>query len=144
MLHSHHSLETFEWHAVATLATWGMTLVIQRAEHRDTQAIQRNKMKSCMHLVTPETKSRRSLRRSSNGESTCVRTISAQADEPPLSVTSDKVLNSRSPANAPQASPDRRRLRDRQDRSDYTVCSGEWEVGRIYDTRSGPESMRWC
>jgi low affinity Fe/Cu permease len=31
--------ETFEWHAVATLATWGMTLVIQRAEHRDTQAI---------------------------------------------------------------------------------------------------------
>ena len=24
--------ETFEWHAVATLATWGMTLVIQRAE----------------------------------------------------------------------------------------------------------------
>lgn len=31
--------ETFEWHAVATLATWGMTLVIQRAEHRHTQAI---------------------------------------------------------------------------------------------------------
>ena len=30
---------TFEWHAVATLATWFMTLVIQRAEHRDTQAI---------------------------------------------------------------------------------------------------------
>ena len=28
-----------EWHSVATLATWGMTLVIQRAEHRDTQAI---------------------------------------------------------------------------------------------------------
>jgi hypothetical protein len=23
--------ETFEWHAIATLATWGMTLVIQRA-----------------------------------------------------------------------------------------------------------------
>jgi hypothetical protein len=23
MLHSHHSLETFEWHAVAALATWG-------------------------------------------------------------------------------------------------------------------------
>lgn len=31
--------ETFEWHAGATLATWFMTLVIQRAEHRDTQAI---------------------------------------------------------------------------------------------------------
>ena len=29
----------FEWHAGATLATWAMTLVIQRAEHRDTQAI---------------------------------------------------------------------------------------------------------
>ena len=31
--------ETFEWHAGRTLATWFMTLVIQRAEHRDTQAI---------------------------------------------------------------------------------------------------------
>jgi low affinity Fe/Cu permease len=28
-----------EWHPLAALATWGMTLVIQRAEHRDTQAI---------------------------------------------------------------------------------------------------------
>lgn len=32
--------ETFDWHGVATLATWLMTLFIQRAEHRDTQAIQ--------------------------------------------------------------------------------------------------------
>jgi len=31
--------ETFDWHAVATLATWAMTLFIQRSEHRDTQAI---------------------------------------------------------------------------------------------------------
>ncbi|MBN8937932.1 MAG: low affinity iron permease family protein [Rhizobiales bacterium] len=31
---------TLEWHGVATLATWAMTLLIQRAEHRDTQAIQ--------------------------------------------------------------------------------------------------------
>jgi low affinity Fe/Cu permease len=31
--------DTLEWHGVATLATLGMTLVIQRAEHRDTQAI---------------------------------------------------------------------------------------------------------
>jgi low affinity Fe/Cu permease len=31
--------ETFDWHAVATVATWFMTLIIQRAEHRDTQAI---------------------------------------------------------------------------------------------------------
>jgi low affinity Fe/Cu permease len=30
---------TFDWHAVATLATWLMTLVITRAEYRDTQAI---------------------------------------------------------------------------------------------------------
>ncbi len=27
------------WHSIAMLATWGMTLVIQRAEYRDTQAI---------------------------------------------------------------------------------------------------------
>lgn len=33
------SLNTFDWHAVATIATWLMTLFIQRAEHRDTQAI---------------------------------------------------------------------------------------------------------
>ena len=38
--------ETFEWHAVATLATWAMTLVIQRAEHRDTQAIHAKLTKS--------------------------------------------------------------------------------------------------
>ena len=31
--------EHFSWHAGAVLATWFMTLVIQRAEHRDTQAI---------------------------------------------------------------------------------------------------------
>ena len=33
------SPDTFEWHAAATLATWMMTVFIQRAEHRDTQAI---------------------------------------------------------------------------------------------------------
>jgi low affinity Fe/Cu permease len=27
------------WHQIAVMATWGMTLVIQRAEHRDTQAL---------------------------------------------------------------------------------------------------------
>ena len=32
--------EELDWHSVATLATWLMTLFIQRAEHRDTQAIQ--------------------------------------------------------------------------------------------------------
>ena len=30
---------SFDWHAVATCATLAMTLFIQRAEHRDTQAI---------------------------------------------------------------------------------------------------------
>lgn len=33
------SPETLRWYGVATLATWSMTLLIQRAEHRDTQAI---------------------------------------------------------------------------------------------------------
>jgi low affinity Fe/Cu permease len=32
-------IDHFEWHGGATLATWLMTLCIQRAEHRDTQAI---------------------------------------------------------------------------------------------------------
>jgi low affinity Fe/Cu permease len=31
---------SLDWHAVATLATWFMTLIIQRAEDRDTQALQ--------------------------------------------------------------------------------------------------------
>ena len=30
---------SLDWHAAATMATWVMTLFIQRAEHRDTQAI---------------------------------------------------------------------------------------------------------
>ena len=33
------SPESFDWHAVATLATWFMTVLIQRATHRDTQAM---------------------------------------------------------------------------------------------------------
>ena len=32
--------ESFNFHGAATLITWTMTLFIQRAEHRDTQAIQ--------------------------------------------------------------------------------------------------------
>jgi low affinity Fe/Cu permease len=31
---------TLDFHGLATLATWCMTLFIQRSEHRDTQAIQ--------------------------------------------------------------------------------------------------------
>jgi hypothetical protein len=30
-----------------------------------------------------------------------------------------------------------------KDRPDYKVCTGEWEVGRIYQARSGPDSLRW-
>jgi hypothetical protein len=26
---------------------------------------------------------------------------------------------------------------------DYSVFSGEWCIGRIYETRSGPEHLRW-
>jgi low affinity Fe/Cu permease len=32
--------ETLDWHGVATITTLLMTLFIQRAEHRDTQALQ--------------------------------------------------------------------------------------------------------
>jgi low affinity Fe/Cu permease len=32
-------VESLNWHSLATLATWAMTLFIQRAEHRDTQAV---------------------------------------------------------------------------------------------------------
>ena len=32
--------EGFGWHGFAVLSTWFMTLLIQRAEYRDTQAIQ--------------------------------------------------------------------------------------------------------
>src|SRR6476646_7714030 len=30
-----------------------------------------------------------------------------------------------------------------KDRADYTVFTGEWNVGRIYQTRGGPDSLRW-
>ena len=29
-----------------------------------------------------------------------------------------------------------------KDRPDYTVFTGEWEIGRIYQTRGGPDSLR--
>jgi low affinity Fe/Cu permease len=32
-------IDSLNWHSLATLATWAMTLFIQRAEHRDTQAV---------------------------------------------------------------------------------------------------------
>ena len=30
-----------------------------------------------------------------------------------------------------------------KDRADYTVYSGKWGIGRIYETRGGPDSLRW-
>ena len=54
--------ETFEWHAGATLATWFMTLVIQRAEHRDTRA------------TNSPAWMRRSPKKSRNAGSKCART----------------------------------------------------------------------
>ena len=30
-----------------------------------------------------------------------------------------------------------------KDRADYTVVTGEWNVGRIYQTRGGPDGLRW-
>ncbi len=44
-----HSLD---WHGFATLATWLMTLFIQRAEHRDTQALQ-VKLDELLKAVAP-------------------------------------------------------------------------------------------
>ena len=30
-----------------------------------------------------------------------------------------------------------------KDRPDYTILTGEWEIGRIYQTRGGPDNLRW-
>ena len=30
-----------------------------------------------------------------------------------------------------------------KDRPDYTVFTGDWEIGRIYQSRGGPDSLRW-
>ena len=30
-----------------------------------------------------------------------------------------------------------------KDRPDYIVCTGEWEVGRMYQARGAPDSLRW-
>ena len=45
-------------------------------------------------------------------------------------------------SRAPHAPPDFGSGIDK-DRPDYTVVIGEWEVGRIYETRGGPDSLRW-
>jgi hypothetical protein len=30
-----------------------------------------------------------------------------------------------------------------KDRPDYSVYTGEWEIGRIYEVRGGPDHLRW-
>jgi hypothetical protein len=30
-----------------------------------------------------------------------------------------------------------------KDRADYSVFCGEWNIGRIYEVRGGPEHLRW-
>jgi low affinity Fe/Cu permease len=65
---------------VAILATWAMTLVIQRAEHRDTQATHA-KLDEILHALGDARNEVTKMdenepEKSSNGESTCARTIS--------------------------------------------------------------------
>src|SRR4051794_16744955 len=45
--------------------------------------------------------------------------------------------------DAPQDAPDRSWCRDRQDRQGFTIYGGGWAVGRIYETRGGPDHLRW-
>jgi hypothetical protein len=32
---------------------------------------------------------------------------------------------------------------DAKDRKDFTIYSGNWAIGCIYEQRGGPDSMRW-
>ena len=41
-----------DWHGVATMVTWFMTLIIQRAEDRDTQALQA-KLDELLRVIKP-------------------------------------------------------------------------------------------
>jgi hypothetical protein len=43
--------------------------------------------------------------------------------------------------DGPQAPPNRPGID--KDRPDYTFYTGEWEVGRVYQTRGGPDILRW-
>ena len=45
-------------------------------------------------------------------------------------------------ADAPHHAPDRASP-VHNDRQDFTIYSGDWATGRIYQQRGGPESMRW-
>jgi hypothetical protein len=61
----------------------------------------------------------------------------------PLSSGAVLQFGDRDLSDAPQASPNRPRLRDRQGSPGYAVYSGEWEVDSIYQTCGGPDSLRW-
>jgi hypothetical protein len=71
--------ETFDWHGVATLATWTMTLFIQRAEHRDTQPSTLSSTNCSRRMATPgaswATSIGRSRRRSRSSETGRARTV---------------------------------------------------------------------
>ena len=61
-----------------------------------------------------------------------------------------KVTSEIWPAGEPLTSPMPLKLRPTglgsgidKDRPDYAVYCGEWDVGRIYQTRGGPDSLRW-
>ena len=46
-------------------------------------------------------------------------------------------------SDAPRVPPDRPRSGIGKDRPDYIVVTGEWEVGRICETRGGRDNLRW-
>ena len=50
---------------------------------------------------------------------------------------------SRSNADAPQDAPDRASSRCLQRPRRLQRLCGEWCIGRIYETRTGPEHLRW-
>jgi hypothetical protein len=45
--------------------------------------------------------------------------------------------------DAPHHAPDRAHSGIDKDRADYSVFCGEWNIGRIYEVRGGPEHLRW-
>lgn len=68
---------TLDWHGLATLATWLMTLCIQRAEHRDTQAI--HAKLDALIRATPETQN--ALTKLDHEEPEAIEAIREQKEE---------------------------------------------------------------
>ena len=56
--------ETFDWHGIATIVVWIMTLFIQRAENRDTQSSQAKLDELLQHTAWQVTPRRALTRRS--------------------------------------------------------------------------------